>query len=244
MSYLQPALPVLLFLALLGLLRAWHRSTAGKRPWLVTVSVLGILILSLNPVAWLLSRPLEIWNEPSPIPAADADAFVVLAGAVASPRATRPYPLAAHDTYERLQHAAWLFKTWKTKPILVCGGGPDSGSYSQAMRHLLEIEGIPSNLIWVEARSRSTHENALYGSRILQQHGISRVALVTDARSMPRAAASFKKQGIDVVPVPIRFYDLDFGLKDLLPTWQAMESNGETIHEIGGLVWYWLRGWV
>ena len=169
---------------------------------------------------------------------------MVLAGSVDSPLPGRPYPLAAHDTYARIQHAAWLIKHWDSKPVLACGGGQDSEAYSQTIRHLLESEGVPPDKIWIEARSRSTHENALYGSEILRQHGISRIALVIDARSMDRAAASFRKQGITVVPAPFRFYDLKLELQDVLPTWRAIQTNGETAHELVGLLWYWLRGWI
>jgi uncharacterized SAM-binding protein YcdF (DUF218 family) len=207
-------------------------------------SILGLVLLTMNPAAWLLSRPLEIWYLQNPIPAGAAEAIVVLAAAVDSPQPQRPYALANHDSYERIQHAAWLFKKWKALPILVCGGGEDPESYSQTMRHLLESEGVPADLIWVDARSRSTYENALDGSRILRQHGVSRIALVVDARSMPRAAASFRKQGIGVVPVPIRFYDLDLSFLDILPTWRSIQSNGETAHEVVGLLWYWVRGWI
>ncbi len=73
-------------------------------------------------------------------------------------------------------------------------------------------------MIWIENGSRSTHENAMYGAEILRQHGISRIALVIDARSMARAEASFRKQGMTVVPAPFRFYNLDLSLEDILPT--------------------------
>lgn len=244
MSYLEPALPLLLLLALVGLARAWRASTSENRPWLMTISILGIVLLSLNPVAWLLSRPLEMWYDEKPIPETTVEAIVVLAGAVDSPKPNRPYPLAANDTYIRLQHAAWLFKHWISRPILVCGGGRDNASYSQAGRHLLEAEGIPPNLIWSEARSLSTYENALYGSQILREHGVSRIALVIDASSMARAAAAFRKQGITVVPAPFRFYDLDLSVEDILPNWRAIQANGETAHELVGLLWYRLRGWI
>ncbi|PYS28433.1 MAG: hypothetical protein DMG11_12730 [Acidobacteria bacterium] len=84
--------------------------------------------------------------------------------------------------------------------------------------------------------------DALYSAQILRQHGISRIALVTDARSMLRAAACFRKQGLTVVPAPFRFYNVDLTFEDLLPTWRAIESNGETFHELVGLLWYWFRG--
>jgi uncharacterized SAM-binding protein YcdF (DUF218 family) len=202
------------------------------------------VLLSLTPVAWLVSRPLEGWYDENPAPHGSADAIVILAGAVASPTPVRPYPLVGADTYVRFQHALWLFKHWSAQPILACGGGQDQESYARAMRHLLEADGVPSDKIWIEDRSSSTYENALYAARILRQHGISRIALVTDARSMLRAEASFEKQGLTVVPAPFRFYSLAFTLEDLLPTWRAIEANGDTAHEIIGLLWYRLRGWV
>jgi len=242
MSYLQPVFPALLFLAFVALFRIWRRSTSNDRPRLLTFSLVGLLLLSLNPLVWLFSRPLEIWYDQHPTPGEPADAIVVLAGAVASPLPDRPYSMIGPDTYVRLHHASWLFKHWAPQPVLASGGGEDGKSYSQIMRHFLEAEGVPSDKIWVEDRSQSTYENALYGAQILRQHGISRIALVTDARSMLRAEACFRKQGLTVVPAPFRFYNMDLTLEDLLPTWRAIESNGETIHELVGLLWYWFRG--
>ena len=150
--------------------------------------------------------------------------------------------MVGRDTYVRIQHAAWLFKHWAPLPVLASGGGQDSESYSQTMQHLLEAEGVPPNLIWIESHSRSTYENALFGARLLQQHGISRIALVTDATSMMRAAASFRKQRITVVPAPFQFDNLDLTFKDFFPTWEAIQANGATVHEMVGILWYWLCG--
>jgi uncharacterized SAM-binding protein YcdF (DUF218 family) len=244
MSYLEPALPIFLLVAVAGLVRAWQNSTKGRRPWLMTVGILGIFLISSDPVGWLFSRPLEAGYDHNPLPSSPADAIVVLAGAVAPPIPSRPYSLAAADTYARVRHAIWLYKHWAPIPILACGGGPFSEPYSETMRRLLELEGIPSNMIWTEGRSTSTHENAVYGYEVLRQHGISRIALVIDARSMRRAAASFTKQGVFVVPAPFGFYSLDFGLENILPTWQAIRDNGKTAHEMLGLLWYRLRGWI
>jgi uncharacterized SAM-binding protein YcdF (DUF218 family) len=112
------------------------------------------------------------------------------------------------------------------------------------MRHLLESEGVPRNMIWPESRSRNTHESAVYGSEILKARGAVRAVLLVEASSMPRAARSFRKVGIDVVPSPVRHTQLIWEFSDYWPGWSAIESNGETIHELGGLVWYKLRGWI
>jgi uncharacterized SAM-binding protein YcdF (DUF218 family) len=244
MSYLEPALPLLLLIGLVGLVQAWRHSAGGRRPWALTLSIVGVVLLSSTPAAWLFSRPLEMWYNDSPAPAEKADAIVVLAGPVDPPAPDRPYALAGADTFPRVQHAAWLFKNWAARPILMSGGGKDDEANSKLLRHLLESEGIPADMIWIEARSRSIHENAVYGSEVLRQHGVTRIALVTDASSMVRAAASFRKQGITVVPAPFAFFQLNHNVEDILPEWQAIKSAGLSAHELVGLVWYRLHGWI
>jgi uncharacterized SAM-binding protein YcdF (DUF218 family) len=112
------------------------------------------------------------------------------------------------------------------------------------MRDLLEAAGIPAEDIWIEDRSSSTHENAVFSAEFLRGRGVHRIALVVDARSMPRAAASFRKQGIEVVPAPSRFDDLSATMDDWLLSWKAVRGNEETLHETFGLLWYRLRGWI
>jgi uncharacterized SAM-binding protein YcdF (DUF218 family) len=112
------------------------------------------------------------------------------------------------------------------------------------MRGLLENSGVPAANIWVEERSRSTHENALFGAEILQQHGITSVALVVNATSMPRAAACLRKAGIRVAPAASGCREFANFRDELIPSWKAIRKNESTLHEIGGLAWYWLRGWI
>ena len=91
--------------------------------------------------------------------------------------------------------------------MLACGGRTGEGEQplSVAMRDLLERAGVPENMISIETDSRSTHENAVYGAEILRKHGVSTIALVVEARDMLRASASFRKQGIAMVPVPCAY---------------------------------------
>jgi uncharacterized SAM-binding protein YcdF (DUF218 family) len=244
MTYIEPALPLLVLLGSIGVVRAWRGVDNPRRPWLETVSLVGICFLTTGAGAWILSRPLEIWYSHDPIPAETADAIVVLAGAVEQPSAGQPYPLAGQDTYRRVQHAVWLFRRWKALPILASGGGPKDLAHAEVMRRILAAEGIPPHMIWTESRSRNTHESALYGSEILRAHSVSRIVVVTEATSMPRATKSFRRYGIDARPAPADFKRLTGRLTDFLPSWQGLRSNAETIHELVGLVWYKLRGWV
>jgi uncharacterized SAM-binding protein YcdF (DUF218 family) len=112
------------------------------------------------------------------------------------------------------------------------------------MRQLLRRAGVRDDMIWTEERSRSTHENAVFGAQVLRQRGVNTVVLIVDATSMPRAAACFRKEGINVVPAPSRFREFGPLLEELIPSWKAIRNNEVTLHETVGLTWYWLRGWV
>jgi uncharacterized SAM-binding protein YcdF (DUF218 family) len=242
MTYTQPLLSVFLLIAFFGLVRL-RRCKGSLLPML---AVTGLFLLSWPPVDWLLSRPLEARYPIRPYPAASAQAIVVLASAVNPPIYERPYPRPDRETYQRCEWAAWLHQHWKTLPILACGGPGTGGKLaaSVAMRELLEREGVPRPMIWTEERSRSTHENALFGAEILRARGIRTISLVVEARSMPRAEACFRKQGITVVPAPCEYREFESPLDEFLPSWKAISSNEDTLHEIVGLAWYRLRGWI
>lgn len=239
MTYTQPL--IFLFLAI-GFVGLWRRS------WrLVAMALGGIFLVAWPPVDWLVSRPLEAWYLREAFPGGEAEAIVVLSAGADPAEPERPNPLPDQDTYARCRHAAWLFKNWRTLPVLACGGlaGENRGqAFSTTMSRLLQTEGVPAATIWTEERSRSTHENAAFGAEILRRNGIRRIALVTGAREMLRAERSFRKQGLTVVPAPCGFRRLRFNLAGLLPGWRAIYRNESVLHESVGLVWYWMRGWI
>ena len=210
------------------------------------IGILGVLLASWPPVEWLLARPLEARYSGRLLPAYPAQAIVVLASAVRMPRPSRPYPVPDGATIERCEYAAWLFHHWKALPVLICGGPERAGgrATSTAMREMLERDGIPATLIWTEERSRSTHENALYGAEVLRRHGIDTIALVVEAQSMLRAEASFRKQGITVAPAASDYREWGGLSEELMPSWTAIQRNEITLHETLGLAWYWMRGWI
>jgi uncharacterized SAM-binding protein YcdF (DUF218 family) len=246
-TYLEPALPLLLLLGVVGIARAWRVSIKGNRPVLETVAIIGILLLSTNAFAWILSLPLEAWYDKNTAgPLQRPEAIVLLAGSAHSPSPNQPYAYAATDTYRRLQHGLWLFRHWDSSlPILVCGGTLDETQpVSHSMRRVLESEGVPPELLWVEDRSHNTHENAVYGAKILRHQRVSLVALVVEANAMWRAAAAFTKSGIIVLPAPVRFTELDLTWTDVFPSANPIALSGEHIHELVGLLWYRTRGWI
>lgn len=243
MTYSEPFTFFFLLITAVGLFGLRHqRMTASWR--VAFCGFLGLVALSWPPAAEILARPLTGRYVGEIRPTGDAEAIVVLAGAVNYPTGLRPYTLVGRDTYRRIMHAAWLFHNWKPLPILATGG-PESRSGEAAaviMRQILEQEGVPSSKIWTEEQSKSTYENALYSAKVLREHGVRRIALVVEADSMLRAEMCFRKQGLGVTPAPCLFRDYQFGGAELLPGWQGIYRQEILLHESIGLLWYWLRG--
>jgi uncharacterized SAM-binding protein YcdF (DUF218 family) len=240
MTYTEPLLLVFLAMAFCGLLAP----SRAKRKHLALAGVVGLFLISWPPVDWLMGMPLEAryairtFQRP-----ADLEAIAILASNVRLPEPGRPYPLPDRDTFDRCEHAAWIYRHGRPLPILACQGAQRDAQSGDIMRGLLVQAGVPENMIWMEDKSRSTHENAVFGARILRAHGVRRIALVVDAQSMPRAAACFRKEGIDVTPAPVEFRTWGPLRDELLPNWHAIRRNEITLHELLGLAWYRLRGW-
>lgn len=242
MTYTQPLLILFLLMTIIGVVRMRRH---GK--FLVTIAgVLGLFLLSWHPAAWLFSRHLEARYPVRPFPPAPAQAIVVLSSSASPPHFERPYPLPDKETYQRCEFASWLHKHWQPLPVLACGGptAERRQAVSLTMRQLLERAGVPSTMIWTEERSRSTHENAVFGAEVLRKHGISTIALVVEARAMPRAQACFQKEGLTVIPAPCEFIEFESPQEEFIPSWLAIKRNEDTLHETVGLAWYWLRGWI
>ncbi len=244
MTYLQPILLALLCVAAVAVVRLW-RSTNQPSVRVVTLVLAALFLISWPPIAWIFCHSFESVYPPKLVPPGDAQAIVVLASTVYSSCPPLTIPIPGYETYDRCRYAAWLYTNWRQLPVLASGGGsgdPSSIPFSVTMQQELQRDGVPDSHIWREERSRSTYENALYSSKLLQQKGIHNIVLVTDAYHMLRADLCFRKQGLAVVPAPCGFRTFDsFHADKLLPGWEAISWNEDTLHESLGLLWYRFR---
>jgi uncharacterized SAM-binding protein YcdF (DUF218 family) len=243
MTYTQPLLTIFLVITAAALVGVRDR----RRKVVAAAGVCGLFLVSWPPVDWLFSRPLEARYAIRPFVAPPGlQALVVFSERVEPPHFERPYSLASENTWERCRYAAWIYRRYGPLPVVVSGGPVAAGFPASAptMRDILIGNGVAEGMVWSEERSRSTHEKALYSAGILKQHGISRAALVVDATSMPRAAACLHKLGIEVVPSPCSYRQPGPLQEELLPSWRAIRQNEDTLHEVLGLIWYRLRGWI
>ena len=241
-TYIEPLL--VLALALSWIAAYYLPPSRAKRR--LVLSLLATSVIAWPPCEYLFSRPLEGRYPLRPFSAPSGLQGIVVFGSTISPKQfERPYPLPDPDTFERCQYAAWIYRETRL-PVLVSGGGGSSRipPVATAMRELLLAAGVPGEMIWIEDRSRSTHENAVFSAQVLRQHGVRRVALVVEARSMLRASACLRHEGIEVVAAPSRFRYISAIVEDWIPGWKAVRGNELTLHETVGLLWYRLRGWI
>jgi uncharacterized SAM-binding protein YcdF (DUF218 family) len=168
---------------------------------------------------------------------------VVLSAGVIGEGTEGPGPLLKDDTARRCRYGAWLWKRSPQLPVLVCGGPiPFPMPAAALMRQAMVEQGVPETMVWTEARSRSTFENANFAAQILRSKGIGRIVLVTEAYHMLRRERCFRKQGLDVIPAHCNFSRVDPVVNDWVPDGEAVLINERALHEFIGLGWYLVRG--
>jgi uncharacterized SAM-binding protein YcdF (DUF218 family) len=134
-----------------------------------------------------------------------------------------------------------LYKAGKAPIILLSGG---SGG-AQRMAAMLEQQGVPSSALRIESRSSNTYENALYSAHMLADEKLRRILLVTSPMHMLRATASFRKQGLEVIPAPARtslFVNPTATTNKWWPQRAVLWLNHHILHEYIGLAVYVLSG--
>jgi len=124
------------------------------------------------------------------------DAIVVLGCGVE--RDGRPSPALSR----RLALAMKAHRARPSAPIVLTGGRRYVGRYVEAevMREVLVSRGLQQRQLWVESRSLSTRENAVFTARLLSGDAVA--LLATCSWHLPRAIACFRRHGVDAVPPP------------------------------------------
>lgn len=226
----------LILLAFIGLWLSRKHPKAGRT--LVTLSLIILLILSLPVTGNALLQSLETAPPISQAQLKDIQAIVILGGGKSNEA-----PEFGHEdtvnrwTLQRLRYGAYL-QQQTGKPILVTGGAPFGGrTEADAMSETLQRD-FHANDIWIEDQSKDTSENAAFSANILKNHGIQRVALVSQAWHLPRAIKLFEQQGLMVDPAPTGFtHEGNEPIIRWLPKASALDQSSIALKEyLGQLV--------
>ena len=197
----------LILLAFFGLLIAIKHRRSGRA--LIATSLSLLLIMSLPITGNALLKSLETNTPISASQLSEVQAIVILGGGM-----NKQAPeFSGTDTVnrwtlQRLRYGAYL-QQQTGKPILVTGGGLfGERPEAEAMKETLERD-FHAQTVWIEDQSRDTAENASYSATVLKEHGISRIALISQAWHLPRAVQLYEHQGLTVYPAPTGYTQED-----------------------------------
>lgn len=229
---LPPTGPLLI--AVCGLALWTRRPRIGRA--LAAIGVGTLLVLSVPIVATTLLRAIDDTPPLDLTAARSAQALVILGGGTRRHAVEYGGDTLGRLTLERVRYGAKVAKE-TALPVLLTGGSVHGGTpEAHLMRAALQDEyGV--QVRWIEAKSRTTHENARYSSAVLKEAGIDRVVLVAHSVDMPRARREFGRFGITVIPAPTGLPSREFGgALDFLPSMAGFQASYWAIYELIALV--------
>jgi uncharacterized SAM-binding protein YcdF (DUF218 family) len=239
---------LLLLLALIGLLGLWRR-----RPWaprLLAASLAVTAACVLLPVGNWLTVPLENRFPRPPALPEQVDGVVFLGGGIdGTVTFARGVP-SFGETMERFAAILELARQLPNARLVFTGGTAwrDRGTdHTEAavIRRFLADQGLSEGRVALEARARSTRENALLTLELMQPRLGERWLLVTSAKHMPRAIGVFRRAGwpgIEAWPVDYHTTGAFWELADPLASVRLVELD-EAAYEWFGLLYYRLLGY-
>ena len=233
----------------IGAVLLFLRPRWGRR-WIV-VGVLGYWLLSTPIGSTLLVTPLvrSVHSIEDPREAGSARAIVVLGGGIRELRVRSDalaYPEDA--TTLRVLEAARVFRLLDGRPIVIASGGMTQPGQQAAegtvIAEALARLQVPRDHIVVEEASRTTHEQAILVTRLLQTRGIDRFILVTSPTHMSRSVAVFRAQHADVIPSGSALVRENRKQRRLfMPNGDSLEISDDGVYAYASLAYYWARGW-
>ena len=193
-----------------------------------TLEALGLAAvrLGVDALARHVARPLLLRADLRP-----RRHVVVLSGGI------RSTGLLNATTTARVRHAVELVHAGHGELLVVSGGPRRRGrpSAAPAMAALAERLGLARERILTEERSSRTSENAREVAALLGAE-TREVLLVTSALHMRRAVLCFRRHGVAAAPAPV----------PRTPGEDPERATvvGQMLHELIGLAYYRVAGWV
>ena len=103
---------------------------------------------------------------------------------------------------ERIRHGLDLYRQGYAPLLIFTGGYGGNGarfSESQVARRYAIRQGVPEEAILIETASRTTRQNLIEARRLMAQHQLHRVIIVSDPLHMARALRLAHELEIDAL---------------------------------------------
>ena len=249
--WLMP-LPACLTLMIAGLVLT-HRERQRRLGRILLTAGLALLVAFSNKAVsrWLIA-PLEAAYPPipeltpaSPMPAdlAACRYVVVLGGGHGDTPGLSATSKLSTSAIGRLAEGVRLARALPEATVIVSGPSDGRGEmHARVLARAAESLGLAPRRIRLIETALDTEDEAQAVKAIV---GDGKVALVTSAWHMPRAAGLFRKAGVAVLPCPADYrgkLNPDFRWTDFSWDSDSLDRSTFAVHESIGYFWAWLQG--
>ncbi|ALR76214.1 envelope biogenesis factor ElyC [[Enterobacter] lignolyticus] len=236
-------LPLLLLLMALGLGLLWFSRFQRAGKICLSFSWLFLLLLSLQPVADALLKPIEnrypTWRGATPV-----RYVVVLGGGYTWNPAWAPSSNLINNSLPRLTEGVRLWQANPGARLIFTGAAARTNpvSTAEAGARVAESLGVPRSAIIVLETPKDTEEEA---AAVKATVGDAPFLLVTSASHLPRAMIFFRHAGLNPLPAPANQLAIESPLNPwerMIPSPVWLMHSDRVGYETLGRLWQWLKG--
>ncbi|MGF1682346.1 envelope biogenesis factor ElyC [Photobacterium minamisatsumaniensis] len=201
-TFLMP-LPAMLLLGLFGLMLLWFTRRKGLASFFIAFAFIGIFLVSFQPIATSLLRPLEKAYPPY-VPSSRAVEYVMVLGSGHVIDNAMPITSQLSRTsLMRLSEGIRIHRLFPGSKMILSGyGGGTETSQARMMAKVALALGVNKNDILLLETAKDTWEEAFQAASVV---GDKKLVVVTSASHMTRAINEFKEVGLDPAAAPTNF---------------------------------------
>lgn len=236
-------LPLLLLLIALGIALLWFSRFQRTGKLCVSLGWLLLLLLSLQPVADSLLKPIEdkyqTWRDEKRV-----QYVVVLGGGYTWNPSWAPSSNLINNSLPRLTEGIRLWYENPGSKLIFTGAAAKTNpvSTAEAGARVAESLGIPRSEIIVLDKPKDTEEEAAV---VKEAIGDAPFLLVTSASHLPRAMIFFRRAGLTPLPAPANQLAIESPLNPwerAIPSPVWLMHSDRVGYETLGRIWQWLKG--
>ena len=205
------------------------------------------LFFGYTPLSNFLLNKLEDFIKPSKYPVQQLKGVVVLGGSFNSGLQSKERnEVLLNSSAERLTKVLEIYN--KNPKLLILFSGfsgalkPQGWSESDMAKKFFLEQGVRSENLIFENKSRNTFENIIYSKDVIKNYK-GTWGLITSASHMPRSYFGFKKQGLILEPIIVDYktgtspiFWISFNIGSGLSNWSTL------LHEVVGISYYKITG--
>jgi len=246
-NYLLEPLYILSFFLLILVFLLFFTNFKKLTIFFAKLLLILFLFFGYTPLSNFLLNKLEDFIKPSKYPVQQLKGIVVLGGSFNSGLQSKERnEVLLNSSAERLTKVLEIYN--KNPKILILFSGfsgelkPQGWSESDMAKKFFLEQGVRSENLIFENKSRNTFENINYSKDIIKNYK-GTWGLITSASHMPRSYFGFKRQGLILEPIIVDYktgtspiFWISFNIGSGLSNWSTL------LHEVVGISYYKITG--